>query len=153
MVHMHRHYDLRSFLIYIDSYNNGAPSGRYCHAGGESGTFQSMTQMLLKMEQCLDIEDVPQASQKVRTFYPYTRILPEILCEKDSSRGKKATFNIEILFRHNASWQGTITWIEEGKKQNFRSVLELIQLMNSALVNQLAREWISEYRDYTKTAD
>jgi hypothetical protein len=40
---------------------------------------------------------------------------------------------VRVLFRQNASWQGSLTWLEEGKEESFRSVLELLLLMHSAL--------------------
>lgn len=46
---------------------------------------------------------------------------------------KTANFDIKIISQENQTWQGTIQWLEEGKKQNFRSALELIRLIDSAL--------------------
>lgn len=50
-----------------------------------------------------------------------------------SESGKKATFVVHVQFRQNATWQGTITWTEEKKTQRFRSVLEMLKLMGSAV--------------------
>ena len=47
--------------------------------------------------------------------------------------GQGATFVVNILFRQHTSWQGTITWCEKNHEQSFRSVLELLNLMDSAL--------------------
>lgn len=43
-----------------------------------------------------------------------------------------ASFLIRIQFRQNASWQGTIQWLEEKKTRVFRSELELMMLINEA---------------------
>ena len=43
------------------------------------------------------------------------------------------SFVIEIKSQENHSWQGTITWVEGTKKENFRSALELIRLIDSTL--------------------
>ncbi|MBQ3108078.1 MAG: hypothetical protein IJP37_03790 [Clostridia bacterium] len=51
------------------------------------------------------------------------------------SKGKN-TFVINVLFRQNASWQGTIQWVNQNKTQHFRSTLELIKLMDSALESE-----------------
>ena len=48
--------------------------------------------------------------------------------EKDSN-----TFVIKIVNQQNATWQGSVTWTEEQKVQNFRSALELLKLINGAL--------------------
>ena len=46
--------------------------------------------------------------------------------EKDSN-----TFVIKIVNQQNATWQGSVTWTEEQKVQNFRSAL--LKLINGAL--------------------
>ena len=43
------------------------------------------------------------------------------------------TFEISVKFMQNASWQGQIHWIEKNQKQNFRSALEMLKLMDEAL--------------------
>lgn len=45
-------------------------------------------------------------------------------------KGSKATFVIEIKYRENSTWQGTVNWVEGNQTQNFRSALELIRLMD-----------------------
>ena len=46
---------------------------------------------------------------------------------------KKQTFIIEVNDTQNQSWQGQIEWIQGHKKESFRSVMELLQLMDSAV--------------------
>lgn len=43
------------------------------------------------------------------------------------------TFLIRIYFKQHANWQGTIEWLEENKTIPFRSVLELVALLNEAV--------------------
>ncbi len=51
--------------------------------------------------------------------------------------GKKIkTFIIQVRGTENSTWQGTVDWVEEQKTVAFRSVLELIQLMDSSVRNQ-----------------
>lgn len=45
----------------------------------------------------------------------------------------KCSFLIDIKDTQNATWQGSITWVEEQKTEYFRSVLELLRLMDSAV--------------------
>ena len=59
--------------------------------------------------------------------------------EESIQEGKVATFSLKILFRQNSSWQGAVSWMEGGRSQNFRSVLELIFLMDSALRGPVLR--------------
>ena len=49
---------------------------------------------------------------------------------------KKQTFVIDIMDQQNASWQGSVKWINTGKQENFRSALELLRLIDSALLSQ-----------------
>lgn len=42
------------------------------------------------------------------------------------------TFIVEIECRQNRTWQGTVKWVEHGKSTPFRSVLELLKLIDSA---------------------
>ncbi|MBO4809698.1 MAG: hypothetical protein J5537_11720 [Lachnospiraceae bacterium] len=43
------------------------------------------------------------------------------------------SFVIEVKSRENYTWQGTITWVEGKQKENFRSALELMKLIDSTL--------------------
>jgi len=45
----------------------------------------------------------------------------------------KGTFEISVKFMQNSTWQGQIHWVEMNKKQNFRSALEMLKLMDEAL--------------------
>lgn len=43
------------------------------------------------------------------------------------------SFLIRVQYQENTSWQGTIHWLERRKSQTFRSLLELIVLLQEAL--------------------
>ena len=45
----------------------------------------------------------------------------------------KGTFEISVKFMQNSTWQGQIHWVEKNQKQNFRSALEMLKLMDEAL--------------------
>ena len=94
------------------------------------------------MERLFDRTDYPQATHKIRTFQKKPekdggeiKVKKDVenLAEGQEMLGKKATFNIQVKFRQNASWQGSIQWMEGKKTQNFRSVLELLKLMDEAV--------------------
>lgn len=44
-----------------------------------------------------------------------------------------STFLIRIQFQQNATWQGTIQWLDHKKTVPFRSMLEMITLIQEAL--------------------
>ena len=46
------------------------------------------------------------------------------------------SFVIEVKSLENYTWQGTITWVEGQKKENFRSALEMLRLIDSTIEKQ-----------------
>ena len=51
-----------------------------------------------------------------------------------SNRQKKTeTFIIKVMDQQNATWQGSVTWVDEQRAQYFRSTLELLKLLDGAL--------------------
>ncbi|MBP3927297.1 MAG: hypothetical protein J6D13_09025, partial [Clostridium sp.] len=49
------------------------------------------------------------------------------------NKGEKGTFIVHVKYRQNATWQGEVIWTERKQKQYFRSALELLKLIDSAL--------------------
>lgn len=49
--------------------------------------------------------------------------------EKDTIQN----FVVSVKSQENHTWQGTVSWVEGKKQVNFRSALELLKLMDSAL--------------------
>ena len=58
---------------------------------------------------------------------------PEATSPLPNDITKKENFIVQVQFCRNASWQGTLTWIDKKKSRCFRSTLELIKLMDSAI--------------------
>lgn len=46
---------------------------------------------------------------------------------------KEKTFIVQIKDTESGTWQGTVQWVEKEKKEIFRSALELMKLMESAV--------------------
>lgn len=125
--------EYRSTVVCIDSYENDIPKGCFFHPYIETGqSFSSLTQFLRSMEQVLDRIDFPASFSAIRSFAaaPPSHAPPANVQYRP---GKLSTFSIRILFRQNASWQGSIHWLEGQQEQSFRSVLELVFLIHSAL--------------------
>lgn len=57
---------------------------------------------------------------------------------------KKQTFIVHINGKQNQSWQGEVEWVQGQKSQSFRSAMELLQLMDSAM-DQEEEEDIRKY--------
>ena len=126
--------EYRTTVVCIDCYENSVPQGRLYNPYLPQGRcFSSLVEFLKIMDDTLNAMQFPQSFTVVRTFAP-----PPEECSADPPQerprqGRKATFAVRILFRQNASWQGSVTWLEGGAEQSFRSALELILLMDSAL--------------------
>ena len=50
-----------------------------------------------------------------------------------STQGDIGTFIVRVQHRQNSSWQGRLTWMEQDKTISFRSVWEMIKLIESAV--------------------
>jgi len=125
----------RKTTICIDSYDNGIPVGRLYNSCAEPESFESLSQFLLKMEAALDALQLPQSYTLPRSF-GHPQSLAEIApAASQGKKGRKATFELQVIFRQHTSWQGTIVWKDQRMEQSFRSVLELVILMDSALRN------------------
>lgn len=126
--------EYRTTIVCIDGYENGVPVGRFYNPYLDAGqSFLSLTQFLFKMEQTLDTMNLPQSFTVTRAFAPPPQRTQENEPAPDVQKGALATFALRIIFRQNASWQGSLLWLEGNREQSFRSVLELIFLMDSAL--------------------
>lgn len=126
--------EYRTTIVCVDSYTNGVLAGRFYNPSlSECETFQSLTQFLVKMNRALDEIKLPQAFDAARAFAPPSKEKLGNSPRPELQEGALATFSVRVIFRQNASWQGSVTWLEEGREQSFRSVLELVLLINSAL--------------------
>ncbi len=125
----------RTFAICVDSYEESVMTGQfYCFGQQEEAeTFRSLPQLLTAMEQRLNESKYPQSFTARRSFSPIQEARPDGHIAVKAQRGKLGTFVVKILFRQHASWQGLVTWMEGRGEQAFRSVLELVLLMDSAL--------------------
>ena len=88
------------------------------------------------MEGMLQQNNEPQSDTNHRSFSSLLIPMSTGTYRGDIYRGRLATFELQILFRQHTSWQGVILWRERNQEQSFRSVLELILLMDSALREQ-----------------
>ena len=48
----------------------------------------------------------------------------------------KQTFIVEVIDHQKSTWQGQVYWIQGDKKISFRSVMELLHLMDSAISDE-----------------
>ena len=123
----------RNIRLSIDQYSNGQISGRFCYPllDHKGFPFTSLVEFLIKTEEMLDEAGFSQSNAAKRRFSPVEHTVA--IGEGESSVGAIATFDIRLFFRQHASWQGTITWVEQNSQLSFRSVLEMILILDGAL--------------------
>lgn len=131
--------NISRFLILInetDNYNiSGILYNRYYEL---TMHFKGIREFFDSLDQFFDYVNFPQASHEHRTFgiiRNKRKEVPKAMKKEKltAEAGEKATFTVHVQFRQNASWQGTIEWMEGNKTQRFRSELEMLKLMTNAI--------------------
>lgn len=141
--------------ICIDEYNDGEMKGRvFSSAHEDPENFTSVISLVKQINAIFDEGDYPQATTRCRGFGRSTSASKEtrdaksqtrpvsdprkVATVRNNIRGKKATFRVKVMFRQNASWQGSLFWVEKNCEENFRSVLELMMLIDSSFASERA---------------
>ena len=108
-------------ILLVQSYRAGAMTGQVMHSRLPCPRpFQSLPQLLLLLEELLERQEGLVHSQALEPPDP-------------EAAGRIATLRIQVLFREHYSWQGRIVWEEKRKEAVFRSVLELIRILDEIL--------------------
>ena len=126
----------------IDNIDDGELSGRIYHCySKEPWKFTNILQLIELADDFFDRLEFPQASTSARSFTSTQFLgvdrLDKVQSPEDfiENRGQKGTFFLNVRYRQNSSWQGSVTWVEEQREQHFRSALELLKLIDGALDN------------------
>ena len=126
--------EYRTTTICVDSYDKSVPEGRFYNLCCPEGVyFYGVIDLIKKMETMLDENNIVQSFSAVRSFSGKSATNVSVPSGGIIHKGKVATFATKVLFRQNTSWQGSISWIEGRSEEPFRSVLELLLLIDSAL--------------------
>lgn len=126
-------HDSRKILVCVDSYESGVLRGRFFTPFQEMQPFDSLSQFLVGIENMLEENRVLQSYTACRTFSTLLQSGGRTGQPGTNRRGARATFELQVLFRQHSSWQGLLVWQDRKAEQSFRSVLELVILMDSAL--------------------
>lgn len=102
--------------------------------------FQGIEKALFLMDDLFDSMQFPFPGTENRSFLSkkkkiQKRRMRKVMSDEELLRkhGDKGTFIIRVKSRQHSSWQGLVTWTEEQKTLPFRSVLELIKIIDEAL--------------------
>lgn len=123
-----------AFVICVDAYEDGVMRGRiYPSCSDEKIDFHGVMDFLKCIESQLNQMQFPQSFCSGRTFATRQPTNSRASDSKLYGNGQLATYALKILFRQNASWQGSLSWLERNQEATFRSVLEMLMLIDSAL--------------------
>ncbi len=148
--------------VYVDRYQELELAGRVFSPIEGPVLFDGVLSLLNSLDGICDALGYPQNTHQLRSFVPGSpehradaaeeaKSVEEIVKrEKEEPRGTAATFVVQVRFRQNATWQGSIKWVDSGKVQNFRSTLELINLMEGALKTTQGATTEAEWEDDKK---
>jgi len=131
--------------IYLATYGEGQLRGElHSRYLSEPYVFADMINMIHKMEDLFDTNGFPQAFLSTRSFDDGKRGKMKRKVERNGAISKddqttpisaKCSFDVTVRFRQNATWQGQIFWVERNVRQDFRSVLEMLKLMDEAMTD------------------
>ncbi|MBQ3568995.1 MAG: hypothetical protein IJA25_08685 [Anaerotignum sp.] len=134
--------EMKTTLIKVYSYNNKCMQGSIANPFFKNEmVFENVMQLITMIERISDSLFFPQKAMELRHFEdpasPQESDAFNFVTTADfTDKLPIATFELEIIFRQNASWQGNIVYAEKGLSSSFRSVLELLSLMDSVLIDK-----------------
>lgn len=125
--------------MYVKEDETGDLSGSmFNESYGFALDFKGVQKMMEILDVLFNYVNFPMATHEERVFHPQKEKkykIPEGLyaaCAEDFKE-RKPQFRLHVQFRQNSTWQGTLEWISMKKVKQFRSELELIELMTKAL--------------------
>lgn len=143
LAYVQRSTNLTRTQICVDRMEDGEPFGvLYNPFIPQPLPFSGYLSLIDQMDGFFDEINCPQAYQGYRSFekkkpayFPAVREVPRYMSDDvfTNKTGEKATFTIQVQFRQNATWQGSIAWMEGKKMQQFRSAIEMMKLIDSAM--------------------
>lgn len=135
-------------IVCLDRIAGRRITGRLYHRFSDKAIpFFSEEQAVFLMEELFDSLHFPHPGTIDRSFTETKKTASSVLQEKVmtdeellSKHGDLGTFIIRVQHRQNSSWQGAVTWVESEQTVHFRSIWEMIKLVESAMDSTGARE-------------
>ena len=137
-------------VVCVDSRSGADLGGRLYHKySREPVTFTDTAAMIRGMERLFDRLNFPRASTNIRSFAGQdthsirtAKEMEKVMSDHEllGQHGYQETFIVRVQHRQNSTWQGRITWADKDKTVNFRSIWEMVRLMESALEEEAPEE-------------
>lgn len=127
-------------ILCVDYYRDEKINGRIYHRyQTEPIRVGGMTEAVFEIDAFFDRLGYPFPGTESHYFIKHEKKQRIKMARKLSdeemlkNNGEKGTFIIRVEQRQHSSWQGRVTWVKEGKTENFRSALELLKMIDGAL--------------------
>jgi hypothetical protein len=138
-------YEMKTSVISVYSYADKALRGTVTNPYFKDPiAFDNAIQLIMIIDELQDAINFPLESTRTRSFTPMddgTSLLAsrKVFSGADILARPLASFKLNIMFRQNSSWQGGLVWIENHAESQFRSLLELIMLLDNALTEAMTK--------------
>lgn len=127
--------------ICVDELGEGGIRGRVVSRRlTEPMPFSDVGHLLLQLEEVFDRQNFPQAFERRRTFgarqeessLPLAQTLEQGMDPEEVARaaGQVTTFDLYVITRRNTTWQGFVDWLDGSPRIHYKSVLELLKLID-----------------------
>ena len=137
-------HDNSALRICVDSVSDYAVSGRVfsCRLV-EPIEFTDLSSLFLRLEKLFDRQKFPLAFQRTRMIVRDT-LLQDAVPAADAccgmseemvsaQHGAVATFDLRVISRRNATWQGSVHWLDGSARQEFSGSLALLRMITAKL--------------------
>jgi hypothetical protein len=133
-------YPKGTYKVFFARNSDGADE--YCMMNLSTGLqicSNSIWDLIKSIENDLSANRFPQSAVQYRTWG--AGAVSARRAQASSAGGRQAaagleidgpTFEVRVLYRQNATWQGTVKWMEGRQTRQFRSMNELLSLMDDA---------------------
>lgn len=140
-----------TYVLLRFDFSGDKPEGDFRHLYMDTvQTFQTISEFVYRLELLLERLNLPSSNfirrkewdirSYRKTGFGVARKPAPTLLEKPSFSGIEKTgehFLLHIRYRHNATWQGDIRWLNEKRTFVFRSTLELLMMLEG--INMIHR--------------
>lgn len=125
-----------SYVITISNHVSGDFQGTvYFPQTGRSVPFPTAWGLIKQLEADIEMNQVPQKTFEIRRWSKKAGAPKKFRAEKVKYPNKECTicsFLVQVQYCRNATWQGTIHWMEGKQTRSFRSEYELLKLVEEA---------------------
>lgn len=138
-------------VVCVDGFTNGEMNGKFYHCYKKNPVeFGSTVDFVMKADRFFDEIAFPQASTQARSFNDSKKSIsgqlynvrrPDKVVSSDdllAYNGEVGTFALNVEFRQNATWQGTVMHLETEECLKFAEILGLLSKIDEILSDKKA---------------